>query len=134
VPQSPNHIPDATQIEGRGGVSRRGGPLLGAPPSHRGGEFTGQGQSPHNLSAPPLAPTRFRCHAALTPAANPAVLAAAPGDEDAVRCKVVAHIKSDTTDKGLAVIRDAERLPIDLSYYKVTHFDPSALGCLQCVC
>jgi signal recognition particle subunit SRP72 len=42
-----------------------------------------------------------------------------PGDEDAVRCKVVAHIKSDETDKALAAIRAAERLPIDLSYYKV---------------
>ncbi|XP_051227513.1 uncharacterized protein [Lolium perenne] len=46
------------------------------------------------------------------------VLAAAPGDEDAVRCKVVAHIKSDATDKALAAIRAADRLPIDLSYYK----------------
>ncbi|KAE8808957.1 Signal recognition particle 72 kDa protein [Hordeum vulgare] len=46
------------------------------------------------------------------------VLAASPGDEDAVRCKVVAHIKSDATDKALAAIRAAERLPIDLSYYK----------------
>ena len=53
------------------------------------------------------------------------MLAAAPGDEDAVRCKVVAHIKSDATDKALAAIRAAERLPIDLSYYKViTHADP----------
>ncbi|KAL6616515.1 hypothetical protein ACP70R_038785 [Stipagrostis hirtigluma subsp. patula] len=46
------------------------------------------------------------------------VLKAAPGDEDAVRCKVVALIKSDETDKALAAIRAAERLPIDLSYYK----------------
>ncbi|TVU36231.1 hypothetical protein EJB05_18168 [Eragrostis curvula] len=46
------------------------------------------------------------------------VLKAAPGDEDAVRCKVVGHIKSDETDKALAAIRAAERLPIDLSYYK----------------
>nr|XP_051201521.1 uncharacterized protein LOC127315017 [Lolium perenne] len=46
------------------------------------------------------------------------LLAAAPGDEDAVRCKVVAHIKSDATDKALAAIRAAERLPIDLSFYK----------------
>ncbi|KAG8054409.1 hypothetical protein GUJ93_ZPchr0001g33199 [Zizania palustris] len=45
-------------------------------------------------------------------------LAVAPGDEDAVRCKVVAHIKSDATEKALAAIRAAERLPIDLSYYK----------------
>jgi hypothetical protein len=53
---------------------------------------------------------------------------AAPGDEDAVRCKVVAHIKSDTTDKELTAIRAAERLPINQSYYKVTHVDPSTIG------
>ena len=41
-----------------------------------------------------------------------------------MRCKVVAHIKSDATDKALAAIRAAERLPIDLSYYKVTRADP----------
>ncbi|WVZ67895.1 hypothetical protein U9M48_016912 [Paspalum notatum var. saurae] len=46
------------------------------------------------------------------------VLKAAPGDEDAVRCKVVAHIKSDGIDQALAAIRAAERLPIDLGYYK----------------
>ncbi|XP_062207726.1 uncharacterized protein LOC133909349 [Phragmites australis] len=46
------------------------------------------------------------------------VLKAAPGDEDAVRCKVVAYIKSDETDKALTAIRAAERLPIDLSYCK----------------
>jgi hypothetical protein len=46
-----------------------------------------------------------------------------------VRCKVVAHIKSDATDKALAAIRAAERLPIDLSYYKVTLVDPSTIGC-----
>jgi hypothetical protein len=40
----------------------------------------------------------------------------------------VAHIKSDATDKALAAIRAAERLPIDLSYYKVTHVDPAILG------
>ncbi|XP_006646550.1 signal recognition particle subunit SRP72 [Oryza brachyantha] len=50
------------------------------------------------------------------------VLAVAPGDEDAVRCKVVAHIKSDATEKALAAIRAAERLPIDLSYYKAYCF------------
>lgn len=50
------------------------------------------------------------------------VLKAAPGDEDAVRCKVVAYIKADEIDKALAAIRAAERLPIDLSYYRVTRF------------
>ncbi|CAO2182091.1 unnamed protein product [Urochloa humidicola] len=46
------------------------------------------------------------------------VLKVAPGDEDAVRCKVVAHIKDDKIDEALAAVRAAERLPIDLSYYK----------------
>ncbi|CAO1942575.1 unnamed protein product [Urochloa humidicola] len=46
------------------------------------------------------------------------VLKAAPGDEDAVRCKVVAHIRDDKIDEALAAMRAAERLPIDLSYYK----------------
>uniref|UniRef100_A0A6V7QZ83 Signal recognition particle subunit SRP72 n=1 Tax=Ananas comosus var. bracteatus TaxID=296719 RepID=A0A6V7QZ83_ANACO len=46
------------------------------------------------------------------------VLAIAPGDEDAVRCKVVALIKSDAIDKALAAIADAGRLPIDLRFYK----------------
>jgi signal recognition particle subunit SRP72 len=59
---------------------------------------------------------------------NFAVLVVAPGDEDAVRCKAVAHIKSDTMDKELTAIRATERLPINLSYYKVTHVDPSTIG------
>ncbi|OAY76994.1 Late embryogenesis abundant protein Lea14-A [Ananas comosus] len=37
-------------------------------------------------------------------------------DEDAVRCKVVALIKSDAIDKALAAIADAGRLPIDLRH------------------
>ncbi|KAL5221232.1 hypothetical protein ABZP36_025945 [Zizania latifolia] len=40
---------------------------------------------------------------------NPAVLAVAPVDEDAMRCKVVAHIRSDATEMALAAIRAAER-------------------------
>jgi signal recognition particle subunit SRP72 len=32
---------------------------------------------------------------------------------------VVAHIKSGEIDKALSATRSAERLPIDLSYYKV---------------
>ncbi|KAF8725990.1 hypothetical protein HU200_020570 [Digitaria exilis] len=45
-------------------------------------------------------------------------VSAAPGDEDAVRCKVVAHIKSYKIGEALAAVRAAERLPVDLSYYK----------------
>jgi len=52
------------------------------------------------------------------------VLKAAPGDEDAVRCKVVAHIKADEIDKALAAMRAAERLPIDFSFYKVMRVAP----------
>lgn len=71
-----------------------------------------------------LLPPRGPESRALTPRSNltptgSAVLKAAPGDEDAVRCKVVAYIKADEIDKALAAIRAAERLPIDLSYYKV---------------
>nr|CAB3460352.1 unnamed protein product [Digitaria exilis] len=47
------------------------------------------------------------------------VLKAAPGDEDAVRCKVVAHIKAYKIGEALAAVRAAERLPVDLSYYKI---------------
>ncbi|ONK71155.1 uncharacterized protein A4U43_C04F5360 [Asparagus officinalis] len=46
------------------------------------------------------------------------VLAVAPGDEDAVRCKVVALIKKDLIDKALEEIQRFKSLPIDLSFYK----------------
>ncbi|KAJ3681411.1 hypothetical protein LUZ60_015900 [Juncus effusus] len=46
------------------------------------------------------------------------VLAIAPGDEDAVRCKIVALIKSDAIDKALDAINAASKLPFDLSFYK----------------
>lgn len=80
-----------------------------------------QGQALHLL--PPSA-VRVSCpnpRSNLIPTGS-AVLKAAPGDEDAVRCKVVAYIKADEIDKALAAIRAAERLPIDLSYYRVTRF------------
>ena len=50
------------------------------------------------------------------------VLAIAPGDEDAVRCKVVALIKSDAIDKALAAIQRFDTLPIELNFYKVFIF------------
>ncbi|KAJ4775657.1 Signal recognition particle subunit SRP72 [Rhynchospora pubera] len=46
------------------------------------------------------------------------VLAIAPGDEDAIHCKVVALIRSEAIDKALNVIKAASSLPIDLSSYK----------------
>ncbi|KAJ6809067.1 signal recognition particle subunit SRP72-like [Iris pallida] len=47
------------------------------------------------------------------------VLAVSPGDEDAVRCKVVALVKSDAIEKALSAIKGFEALPIpDLGYYK----------------
>ncbi|XP_020577004.1 signal recognition particle subunit SRP72-like [Phalaenopsis equestris] len=46
------------------------------------------------------------------------VLSVAPGDEDAIRCKVVALIKSDAVDKALSTILASESLPIDLKFYK----------------
>ena len=44
------------------------------------------------------------------------VLSVAPGDEDALRCKVAALIKCDKIDDALSVIR---KVPNDFSYFKV---------------
>ncbi|URE16801.1 hypothetical protein MUK42_11747 [Musa troglodytarum] len=46
------------------------------------------------------------------------VLAIAPGDEDALRCKVVALIKSDAIDKALSTIQASRHLPIHLRFYE----------------
>ncbi|RWW30976.1 hypothetical protein BHE74_00013715 [Ensete ventricosum] len=46
------------------------------------------------------------------------VLAIAPGDEDALRCKVVALIKSDAIDKALSTIQASRHLPIQLRFYE----------------
>ncbi|GAV80365.1 SRP72 domain-containing protein/Apc3 domain-containing protein [Cephalotus follicularis] len=46
------------------------------------------------------------------------VLATAPGDEDAIRCKLVALIKNDKIDSALSMIHSSQKLPIDFSYYK----------------
>ncbi|KAL5762319.1 hypothetical protein ACOSP7_018583 [Xanthoceras sorbifolium] len=46
------------------------------------------------------------------------VLSIAPGDEDAIRCKVVALIKADNIDGALSVIQSPKSSPIDFSYFK----------------
>ncbi|GLU21792.1 hypothetical protein SLE2022_379080 [Rubroshorea leprosula] len=46
------------------------------------------------------------------------VLSIAPGDEDAIRCKVVALIKGDNIDAALSMIQSSQKLPIDLSFFK----------------
>ncbi|XP_039120897.1 signal recognition particle subunit SRP72 [Dioscorea cayenensis subsp. rotundata] len=46
------------------------------------------------------------------------ILVASPGDEDAVRCKVVALIKADAIDRAMSAIKTFEKLPIDLKFYK----------------
>ncbi|XP_058102156.1 uncharacterized protein LOC131246246 [Magnolia sinica] len=46
------------------------------------------------------------------------VLVIAPGDEDALRCKVVALIKSESIDQALSLIQACEGLSIDLRFYK----------------
>lgn len=52
-----------------------------------------------------------------------AVLSVAPGDEDALRCKVVALIKADSIDDALSTIQSAQRPLTDFSYFKVgEHF------------
>ena len=47
------------------------------------------------------------------------MLSAAPGDEDALRCKIVALIRADNIDEALNVIQSSQRLPVDLSFFKV---------------
>ncbi|XP_021842223.2 uncharacterized protein [Spinacia oleracea] len=46
------------------------------------------------------------------------VLSTAPGDEDALRCKIVALINTDNIDGAIAVIQSSHKLPIDLSFLK----------------
>ncbi|XP_031476692.1 uncharacterized protein LOC116248184 [Nymphaea colorata] len=46
------------------------------------------------------------------------ILTAAPRDEDALRCKVVALIKLDNVDVALSTIRECEKLGIDLQFHK----------------
>ncbi|EEF47526.1 signal recognition particle subunit SRP72 [Ricinus communis] len=46
------------------------------------------------------------------------VLAVAPGDEDAIRCKVVGMIKADNIDDALSTIHSAQRLTVDFSFFK----------------
>jgi len=126
------HLPDAAQVEGGGG-RRRGaglgrGPLHLAPPPHPGQRVQAgrQGRRPRSSTPPPARLGACLCpnpRSDLTPTGS-AVLKAAPGDEDAVRCKVVAHIKADEIDKALAAMRAAERLPIDFSFYKVMRVAP----------
>lgn len=65
-------------------------------------------QSP-NLSSSLMSVTSF------------AVLAIAPGDEDALRCKIVALIKSDGIDRALSTIQASQNIPIDLRFYKVLY-------------
>ncbi|GAB4829315.1 hypothetical protein Ancab_018985 [Ancistrocladus abbreviatus] len=46
------------------------------------------------------------------------VLSVAPGDEDAIQCKIVALIKADNIDDALKIIESHQRLPIDLNFLK----------------
>ncbi|CAN4075889.1 unnamed protein product [Withania somnifera] len=47
------------------------------------------------------------------------ILAAAPGDEDAIRCKVVALVKADFIEEALAAIKEcSKRASLDLSFFK----------------
>lgn len=48
-----------------------------------------------------------------------AVLRVAPGDEDAIRCKVVALIKADRIDDALSTIQSTKKVPIDFTFFKV---------------
>ncbi|XP_049364241.1 uncharacterized protein LOC125828996 [Solanum verrucosum] len=47
------------------------------------------------------------------------ILAAAPGDEDAIRCKVVALVKADSIEEALVAIKDSSKKgSLDLSFFK----------------
>lgn len=46
------------------------------------------------------------------------VLSIAPGDEDALQCKIIALIRADSIDEAFAVIQSSQKLPIDLSFLK----------------
>jgi signal recognition particle subunit SRP72 len=46
------------------------------------------------------------------------VLAIAPGDEDAIRCKVVALIKDDKIEDALSTIQSSKNVPIDFNFLK----------------
>ncbi|KAJ0039074.1 hypothetical protein Pint_23645 [Pistacia integerrima] len=46
------------------------------------------------------------------------VLSIAPGDEDAMRCKVVALIRADDIAGAVSTIQSSQKLPIDFSYFK----------------
>lgn len=48
-----------------------------------------------------------------------AVLSISPGDEDALKCKVVALIKDDKTKEALSVIRSCKSPTLDFSFFKV---------------
>lgn len=53
---------------------------------------------------------------------NAAVLGIAPGDEDAIRCKVVALIKNDSIEDALSAIQSSKNFPVDFGFYKVRVF------------
>ncbi|KAE8692312.1 SRP72 RNA-binding domain isoform 2 [Hibiscus syriacus] len=46
------------------------------------------------------------------------VLSVAPGDEDAIRCKVVALMKADKIEDALSAIQSAQKVSFDFSFYK----------------
>ncbi|OVA03770.1 Signal recognition particle [Macleaya cordata] len=46
------------------------------------------------------------------------VLVVAPGDDDALRCKIVGLIKADNIDLALSTIQASNNVMIDLSFYK----------------
>ncbi|KAK1317132.1 hypothetical protein QJS10_CPA05g01909 [Acorus calamus] len=64
------------------------------------------------------------------------ILAITPGDEDALKCKVVALIKADKIDEALSTIKGLEGFPVDLQIYKAyclyrQNMVQEALDCLK---
>lgn len=54
------------------------------------------------------------------------MLSVSPGDEDALRCKIVALIKKDKIDDALATIQESSRkFPVDFRFFKVFYYTDS---------
>lgn len=60
-------------------------------------------------------------YAQVVKAANQ-VLSITPGDEDAIRCKIVALIKDDKIEEALRIIQSTQRLSIDVDFFKAYCF------------
>lgn len=60
------------------------------------------------------------------------VLSIAPGDEDALRCKVVALVKDDNIEGALSTIKSSsQKSPADFNFLKVCDFNSRFDVCID---